>query len=807
MASLRDLFSANPFLTDSPAKASGPVVSIILPLFNAADVATTCLASVARHTSTPFRLLLINDGSTDPRVRALLAGLGSISGLVVVDRPDNLGFVVTINEGLALTPNGDVVILNSDTVVTSGWLGKLCAVARSRSNVATVTPLTSNGTICSVPVPLVDNPIPAGFDIDSFAELVARTSRQVFPEAPTGVGFCMLMTRQAIDAIGGFDAEAFGAGYGEETDFCQRAIAAGFVNLIADHTFVYHQGGASFGERTADLLARHLAVVSRRHPRYDADVEAFCRQHPLRDLHAALQRAVAVHALDDPAVRTRVLHVLHHDGGGTEKHARDLAAVDDPSVASCVLVSDGHGFHLDEYRAGRRVRSLHFPLPVEIGGRGLRHDAGYRDAFAAVCWSLGVDVIHVHHLMANTLDIADVAGELNIPFVMTLHDFYMACPSYTLLNPAGRFCGACLEPTPTMAIDACMKEVGQPAAYLPEHQERAAAFMRRAARIIAPNESVRELFARRFPEISASVAIIEHGHRRAVPLPPSEVSFDGTGSLNVAVIGNFQRHKGSGVLRDLLRANRNEAIVFHLYGTTTDPELSSQPGEARTLDGSTFIYHGEYRASDIVTRLRAGRIHVGLQLAVWPETFSYTISEMVEAGVPVISGDLGAQGDRIRRFGLGWTVKDIRDPSATLEILESVVRRPSLLSETIAAMRREDALTPLDLTWQRYLTLYRDLTSATRTRPAGDDLSIRKSARAYLHFLTDRLAQNAMPGLADAKTQAELAEVRERLRSPRHRIAETVGNAIQRIPLVRPVLAWVTDAFLARERRRRTAGE
>jgi GT2 family glycosyltransferase len=76
----------------------------------------------------------------------------------------------------------------------------------------------------------------------------------------------MLITRAALDAIGPFDAEAFPRGYGEENDFCQRAIRAGFVNLIADDTFVFHEGGMSFGEAAAALLERNLREVARRLP-------------------------------------------------------------------------------------------------------------------------------------------------------------------------------------------------------------------------------------------------------------------------------------------------------------------------------------------------------------------------------------------------------------------------------------------------------------------------------------------------------------------------------------------------------------
>ena len=76
----------------------------------------------------------------------------------------------TVNEGLAMSAAGDVVILNSDTVVSRRWLQKMMAVARARPDVATVTPLTNNGTICSVPNVLEDNAIPEGYDVESFAD-------------------------------------------------------------------------------------------------------------------------------------------------------------------------------------------------------------------------------------------------------------------------------------------------------------------------------------------------------------------------------------------------------------------------------------------------------------------------------------------------------------------------------------------------------------------------------------------------------------------------------------------------------------
>ncbi len=810
VAALRDAVAANAFLTSPAAAPARRPVDVVVPIYEAFDDTVACLESIARKTTDAFRLVLINDGSRDPRVPALLAGLrGAAAGLVVIDRPDNRGFVRTVNEGFALA-SGDVVILNTDTVVTPGWLERLRAVAASRPDVATVTPLTNNGTICSVPVALEDNPLPAGYDADRFAALIADLSLELFPEAPTGVGFCMLITRRALQAVGGFDAEAFGDGYGEENDFCQRAIRAGLVNLIADHAFVYHKGRASFGARANDLLARHLETMAGRHPGYHADVARFCATHPLRPFHDYLSRALAAGRGEDATIRARVLHLLHR-GGGTEKHARELAAVEDPGVVSHVLVSDGRTLDVDELYAGRPLRALRFPLPTPIGPYGPRHDAGYRDALASICRALRIDLIHVHHLMHHTLDVAGVG----LPYVMTLHDYYTLCPRYTLLDPDGHPCTACTDARAGRSPEACMKALGEPPSYLAEHQEAMGAFLRGAARLFVPNVRAREIVAARFPDVAATIAVIEHGHRPAAPAGgaepvarrPPALAADGRLELRVAIMGALDVHKGAAVFRELLRANHSDETTFHFYGTSPDPALTpSERDRAGRLDGSRFVYHGPYEAPDIVRRLRADGIHVGLQLAVWPETFSYTLSEFAEAGIPVIAGDLGAQGERVRRCRLGWTVADVRNPLETLGVLDGILTDPGTLDAAAGAMRRDAALVPLATMWRRYLDVYEEVIASRRS--SMDDPAAPKPPDAtpnprYVAALAMRVAE-LQGRVQDAETQ--LASLRERLRSPRHRIAEALGDALQRIPVIRPLLARVTGAVLRREERRRRAG-
>jgi GT2 family glycosyltransferase/glycosyltransferase involved in cell wall biosynthesis len=798
-ASVRQALAANPFLAEDGETSRARPIDVVVPIFNAADDLAACISSVARHTRHPFRLVLINDGSTDPRIASWLDGIrGAAARLIIIDRPDARGFVRTVNEGFALSSDADVLLLNSDTIVSAGWLEKMAAVARSRLDVATVTPLTNNGTICSVPIALEDNPIPAGYDVDGFAALVEKTSFRIFPVAPTGVGFCMLITRRALDIVGPFDAAAFGEGYGEENDFCQRAIRAGLVNLIADDTFVYHKGRASFGARGDGLIEANLKTLNASHPAYDADVARFCHDHPLRGFQMYLGYVVAAGRGQRHAIATRVLHILHR-GGGTEKHARELAMMEDPGVLSYVLLSDGLSLDVDEYYAGRRTRTLRFPLPTMIGKHGPLRSRAYRDTLTTIGSTLGVNLMHVHHLMYNTLDIADVAAELSIPYVMTLHDYHTLCPMYTLLAPDGLPCGACTESSPVRSADACMKEAGQPASYLAEYQAEMRRFLAGAARLFAPSTCARDIVGARFPEALSALSVIEHGHRTSATTV-RDVSAT-THTLNVAVIGSLDLHKGSEVFRDLLRANRRDEIIFHFYGTTSDPELErARLDEMQRLDRSRFVYHGAYEAKDIAGTLARDRIDVGLHLSIWPETFSYTLSEFVEAGIPVIAGRLGAQAERIERCRLGWTVPDIRDPAATLAILDDLIRHPSTLREAAAAMRRDEALMPIETMWERYADVYRSLVSVKNAAAAEP-----AAGREYVAFLAATLAQTAPADTAVGPSreamQHELDRLKELFRSPRHRIAEVVANAIQRTPLLWPLVRTVTEAIQRRQKR------
>src|SRR4029079_7748143 len=136
--------------------------------------------------------------------------------------------------------------------------------------------------ICSLPRTLVENTVPAGFDVDSFADLVERVSRRERPRLPTGVGFCMLVRRALLDRVGVLDEQRFGLGYGEESDLCCRGTAAGFVHLLDDATYVWHRGQGSFGATRRARVRRSERTMRRLHPGYYRAVGEHIRRDPLR---------------------------------------------------------------------------------------------------------------------------------------------------------------------------------------------------------------------------------------------------------------------------------------------------------------------------------------------------------------------------------------------------------------------------------------------------------------------------------------------------------------------------------------------
>ena len=274
----------------------GQLPAVVIPVFHEPRELDGCLATVEATVPPGAEVVIIDDASTDPATDGVLRRWQSRarSGWRFLANPRNLGFVATANRGMRETA-GDVVLLNADTEVTQGWLQGLARCLWSDDTIATATPWTNNGEIASMPRFCEANPPPADRAAleSAWKQALAQAGPARYPDIPTAVGFCMAISRRALDRIGLFDEDLFGRGYGEENDLCMRAQAVGMRNVLCDDVYVVHLGGRSFGPLGLKPGEDSMQRLLSRHPDYLSQVQAFIAADPL-----ARRRQAIVDALE-----------------------------------------------------------------------------------------------------------------------------------------------------------------------------------------------------------------------------------------------------------------------------------------------------------------------------------------------------------------------------------------------------------------------------------------------------------------------------------------------------------------------------
>ena len=627
---------AEPAITPTPITPPQHPVDIIVPVYRGLADTRLCIDSVLASTNqSAWRLVVINDASPEPEVTAWLRERAAQdSRITLLENRDNLGFVGTVNRGMALSTSNDVLLLNSDTEVANNWLDRIRRAAYGDSKVASVTPFSNNATICSYPRFCKDNRLPAGYDTARLDALCAQTNPGAVVDVPTGVGFCMYIRRDCLAQVGLFDTENFGKGYGEENDFCQRAAKAGWRNLHLLDTFVLHTGGVSFGDSKSPREKAAMETLRRLHPRYESAVMAFVQADPAQPYRLALDVARITQAH-----RPVVLAVLHDRAGGTVRHVRELAQ------------------HLSE----QAIFLTLTPAPdrcvrLELAGKDegfqlvFRLADQYQDLVQALT-QLGVRHIHYHHLLGHDPLIMDLPPQLGVGYDFTAHDFYSFCTHISMTGSDNRYAG---EAVPGLCA-CCSPQDPAPVGggTVADWRHRNRHFLTGARLVLAPSHDTAQRMAafapgarvRAIPHTDMSVPdLATQPQPKARPLPAGA-------PLKIVVLGALSAIKGADLLEAtaLEAARRNAPIEFHLLGYGYR-HLQTQPRAHLTV-------HGSYEDDDLPGLLQWLQPDLVWFPAQWPETYSYTLSASLQAGLPVVAPDLGAFPERLAGRPWSWVVR------------------------------------------------------------------------------------------------------------------------------------------------------
>ena len=610
---------------------------IIIPIYNAYDALKDCIESVIKNTDLRTNgLILIDDCSPDENIKKYLSKLKKEHkdiNLTILYNKENVGFVATVNKGMKYSDN-DVLLLNSDTVVGKDWLKKIQNCAYSMEKVATVTPMSNNATLVSVPKGLQRNEIPKDIDIDQYNDLINACSYHDYPELPTGHGFCMFIKREVLNLVGYFDEKTFERGYGEENDFSFRCVDYGYRNIMCDDVIVYHKESQSFSDERNKVIENHLKKLETRYPEYKRYLDDWCLEFPINYICKNVEYYTNI-------IDRRNILILIHDWensiGGTTLHVKDLINNLNYKYNFHVLYPKDGGYILYSYFKNSQNK-IYFPYIDEMA-KFNRYNEKYKKMLEDIILAFAIDVVHVHHMISHYFDVVDLANKYKIKSIITLHDYYCLCPSINLLYCGEKFC-INIENKDCSKCLALSNKIDHN--IIPDWRNDWHSFLSKFNRIIVPSEDTKKRILEVYNDLD--IKSIEHG----IDLNEYDYQPDIAEIFNVAFIGVMCNHKGGNILKKLISNTKNKNIKFHVFGKSEIDDL--------TKNKKNYVYHGKYKRENLSKLLKDNGINLICFFQIWPETYSYTLNEAVSAGIPVLSFDIGAGAERVKKHNLGWVI-------------------------------------------------------------------------------------------------------------------------------------------------------
>jgi GT2 family glycosyltransferase/glycosyltransferase involved in cell wall biosynthesis len=630
-------------LPSIPARVSVPAtegssrprpVDVVVPVYRGRDETLACLDSVFASTNRWSRVVVVNDRSPDVGLMKELQRLAARGRIHLLHHPENRGFPSAANTGIRFGPNRDVTLLNSDTLVPKNWLERLRQIAYSAPDIGTVTPLSNDATIVSYPSTEHVNPVPDLIKTRYLDELAQKANSHVTVDIPTGIGFCMYIRRECLDMVGALREDVFAQGYGEENDFCLRARHVGWRHVAAPGVFVGHVGGQSFGAAKAYLIERNLKILNTLHPGYSELIQEFQRADPMADSRRRIDMA---RWRQTSALAGSVLLITHGRSGGVQTHVSARAAELRAKGLRPIVIwpvanrTSGHDCVLGDGPEGG-TPNLRFKVPDELDvlAEFLKPDRPVR--------------AEIHHLVGHDHRILELMPRLGISYDVVVHDYAAFCPRISLVTGTRRYCG---EPD-VAGCEACIADNGTNTdedLSVREVLARSERELDSAERVVVPSSDVSARMQRHFPRLHPQIVPWEPELAKAEPIArPRGLP------VRVCLVGAIGIEKGYDILLGCARdaAARTLNLEFVLVGFSMD--------DCRLLDTGRVRITGRYEEPAAASLIREQDADIGFISSVWPETWSYTLTQLWEGGLKVTAFDFGTPAERIRRADRGWLI-------------------------------------------------------------------------------------------------------------------------------------------------------
>ncbi len=396
------------------------------------------------------------------------------------------------------------------------------------------------------------------------------------------------------------------------------------------------------------------------------------------------QQASAAAAPTLPAL----LHVVHEWGGGVARFARDLADADRGRQHLLLVAST------DQHRQpfGRRLqlhldldapalRTWHLAQPIATTAA---HSAEAQAILAAVVSEWGVGSVLVSSLIGHTLDVL----RTGLPTAVCVHDTYPAWPLlHDERNPdTSAFDREALAEGLAQAGPGFLLAGPDAEQWWALREDYVAALSAAGATLVAPSDFARRRACAITPPLAALPwRVVPHGVAPLAALPATSPPRSHDAPLRVLVPGRVEGGKGERLLAPLLAALPPGVEVVLLGSGHAGARFEGLP---------QVQVHRDYRREDLPGWIAELAPDLALLPSTVPETFSYTLSEMLALGVPVLCASPGAPQERLQADGRGWAVaadavsvnQQLAHLAAHREDIAALKSRPLPAQTTLAAM-------------------------------------------------------------------------------------------------------------------------
>ncbi len=615
-------------------------IDIIIPVYNGLEYLEPLINSIVKNTSMNYRVIICDDKSSDDRVLPLLKQLkdkNKTADITILENEKNLGFIKTVNRLVKHTKN-HFVLLNTDTEVPPYWIERLMYPIFEMKNIASTTPFTNAGTICSFPNYLEDNLIFENMRVEELDKYFQYVNfEKTFIKIPTGVGFCMGVNKELVDKIGMFD-EIFGKGYGEENDWCQRAIENGYKNIHVTNLFVYHKHGGSFpSEEKQRLISQNLFTLNKKHPTYDEQIQKLISENKLEILREYLQIKIKNQQLNTTLI------IDHGLGGGANHYI-------DESIEK--RVKNGEMLILLRYDFNvLKVYTIHF-LALDLD---YKFSVSNSVEIFEMLSNLKINEIFINSLVSYPnvhemiSEIIYLQEKINSKLVLPIHDFFPVCPSYTLLNQDMKYCEV---PNDKNVCKNCLinnrnefkifeKEIN-----IDEWRNSWNKINNLSDKIICFSNSSKDIYLKAYPKCKEKIEVIPHNiSGRYNKIYDTNKKED---RVVIGILGAINEAKGANIVKDMVsyidKNNLNIKVV--VIGQITI-----------AINSKSFAVTGRYDKKELPNLVLKHKITKFFIPLIWPETFSYTTDEIIQMAYPLTVFDLGAPAERVRNYELGKVIK------------------------------------------------------------------------------------------------------------------------------------------------------